>query len=124
MVAAPTATAPGCGKPNWPPWPPTPACTSPCAAYHPAPRNGTRSNTGMAVGPGTDPGDGRGSDAADLPCCVLPHLMNWRGRPLTSHDVIVASIAATTTRTGLGAHADLDTTPYPTGGKTPAPQLP
>src|SRR4051812_15808572 len=27
MVAAPTATAPGCGKPSWPPWPPTPACT-------------------------------------------------------------------------------------------------
>ncbi len=26
--------------------------------------------------------------------------MNWRGRPLTSHDVIVNSIAATTTRTG------------------------
>ena len=27
--------------------------------------------------------------------------MNWRGRPLTSHEVIVNSIAATTTRTGL-----------------------
>jgi len=41
--------------------------------------------------------------------------MNWRGRPLTSHDVIVQSIAATTTRTGLTVHAQLDTDTYPTG---------
>jgi hypothetical protein len=41
--------------------------------------------------------------------------MNWRGRPLTSHEVIVASIAATTTRTGLSVHAELDTSAYPTG---------
>jgi transposase len=41
--------------------------------------------------------------------------MNWRGRPLTSHEVIVNSIAATTTRTGLTVHAELDTTTYPTG---------
>jgi hypothetical protein len=41
--------------------------------------------------------------------------MNWRGRPLTSHEVIVASIAATTTRTGLSVHAELDTGAYPTG---------
>jgi hypothetical protein len=33
---------------------------------------------------------------------------NWRGRPLTSHEVIVNSIAATTTRTGLRVHAQLD----------------
>jgi hypothetical protein len=33
---------------------------------------------------------------------------NWRGRPLTSHEVIVNSIAATTTRTGLSVHAELD----------------
>ncbi|MFJ2630327.1 ISAzo13 family transposase, partial [Streptomyces sp. NPDC087532] len=43
--------------------------------------------------------------------------MNWRGRPLTSHDVIVNSIAATTTRTGLAVRAELDTSPYPTGVK-------
>ena len=42
--------------------------------------------------------------------------MNWRGRPL-SHDVIVQSIAATTTRTGLSVHAELDTSSYPTGVK-------
>ncbi|MCB5170482.1 ISAzo13 family transposase, partial [Streptomyces bambusae] len=41
--------------------------------------------------------------------------MNWRGRPLTSHEVIVQSIAATTTRTGLRVHAELDTRAYPTG---------
>jgi len=41
--------------------------------------------------------------------------MNWRGRPLTSHDVIVQSIAATTTHTGLRVHAALDTSTYDTG---------
>jgi transposase len=41
--------------------------------------------------------------------------MNWRGRPLTSHEVIVQSIAATTSRTGLSVHAELDTGAYPTG---------
>ncbi len=41
--------------------------------------------------------------------------MNWRGRPLTSHEVIVQSIAATTTRTGLRVHAQLDTNSYDTG---------
>jgi len=45
--------------------------------------------------------------------------MNWRGRPLTSHDVTVESIAATTTRTGLAVHAELDTNTYPTGIKIP-----
>ena len=30
--------------------------------------------------------------------------MNWRGRPLTSHEVIVETIAATTTNTGLTVH--------------------
>jgi hypothetical protein len=41
--------------------------------------------------------------------------MNWRGRPLTSHEVVVNTIAATTTRTGLTVHAELDTDTYPTG---------
>src|SRR5271166_5749404 len=34
--------------------------------------------------------------------------MNWRGRPLASHDVIVSAIAATTTRAGLTVRAGLD----------------
>lgn len=41
--------------------------------------------------------------------------LNWRGRPLTSHQVIVESITATTTRTGLSVHAEMDTGTYPTG---------
>ncbi len=49
--------------------------------------------------------------------------MNWRGRPLTSHDVIVQSIAATTTATGLAVHAELDTDTYPVGVKIPDAQM-
>jgi hypothetical protein len=45
--------------------------------------------------------------------------MNWRGRPLTSHEVIVNTIAATTTRTGLTVGAELDEAIYPTGVKIP-----
>ncbi len=43
--------------------------------------------------------------------------MNWRGKPLISHEVIVNLIAATTTRTGLTVQAALDTDPYPNGIK-------
>jgi hypothetical protein len=49
--------------------------------------------------------------------------MNWRGRPLTSHDVIVETIAATTTASGLKVHAELDTTIYPTGVVVPDKQM-
>ena len=49
--------------------------------------------------------------------------MNWRGRPLTSHEVIVNTIAATRTRTGLQVHAELDTASYPTGIKIPDQQM-
>jgi len=41
--------------------------------------------------------------------------MNWRGRPLFSHEVVVNLIAATTTRTGLKIEAGLDTNAYPKG---------
>ncbi|WP_442874930.1 ISAzo13 family transposase [Actinoplanes sp. NBC_00393] len=41
--------------------------------------------------------------------------MNWRARPLTSHETIVHTIAATTTSSGLRVHAELDTGHYPTG---------
>jgi hypothetical protein len=41
--------------------------------------------------------------------------MNWRGRPLSSHEVVVETIAATTTRTGLKVNAVLDDNTYPTG---------
>lgn len=40
--------------------------------------------------------------------------LNWRGRPLISHEVIVALIAAATTQTGLRVEAALDRGTYPT----------
>jgi transposase len=43
--------------------------------------------------------------------------MNWRGQPLTSYEVIVDLIGATTTRTGLSVHAELDRGSYPKGVK-------
>jgi hypothetical protein len=43
--------------------------------------------------------------------------MNWRGRPLISHQVIVDLIAATTTITGLTVQCVLDTAEYPIGVK-------
>jgi hypothetical protein len=49
--------------------------------------------------------------------------MNWRGRPLTSHEVVVSTIAATTTRTGLRVHAELDPGSYATGAKISDAQL-
>ena len=49
--------------------------------------------------------------------------MNWRGRPLTSHQVIVNTIAATTTRTGLKVHAELDPGTCQTGIKISKAQM-
>ena len=49
--------------------------------------------------------------------------MNWRGRPLTSHQVVVATIASTRTRTGLRVHAELDTGAYPLGIAVTSQQL-
>ena len=49
--------------------------------------------------------------------------MNWRGRPLTSHDVIVSTIAATTTRAGLTVRASLDPGSYPEGVKVSDDQM-
>jgi transposase len=48
---------------------------------------------------------------------------NWRGRPLVSHEVIVALIANTTTRAGLKIRAELDTSQYPTGTKVSDQEL-
>jgi len=49
--------------------------------------------------------------------------VNWRGRPLASHQVIVNTIAAATTAAGLRVHAELDTGTYPTGVKVSAAQF-
>jgi hypothetical protein len=49
--------------------------------------------------------------------------MNWRGRPLSSHEVVVNAIAATTTRTGLKVRAELDDGEYPTGAEVSDAQM-
>jgi hypothetical protein len=41
--------------------------------------------------------------------------LNWRGKPLTSHAVLIELIAHTTTTSGLRVQAELDTGRYPTG---------
>jgi transposase len=43
--------------------------------------------------------------------------LNWRGRPLTTHQAIVELISNTTTATGLTVHCVLDTETYPIGIK-------
>lgn len=49
--------------------------------------------------------------------------MNWRGRPLVSHEVVVELIAATTTEEGLRVESELDEGEYPTGVKVTDEQL-
>jgi transposase len=49
--------------------------------------------------------------------------LNWRGRPLSNHEVIVNSIAATTTRTGLTVAAELDTDTDDTGVRVSDQQM-
>ena len=49
--------------------------------------------------------------------------LGWRGRPLTSHDVVVNTIGAVTTATGLTVTAVLDTSTYPTGTKISDAQM-
>ena len=67
-----------------------------------------------------------------MPGCISPQIehrlfshisMNWCSRPLTSHEVIVETIAATTTNTGLTGRAELDQATYPTGVKIPDAQM-
>ena len=48
---------------------------------------------------------------------------NWRGRPLRSFQAIVNLIAATTTRTGLKVHAELNTQAYQSGIKVSDDEL-
>lgn len=55
---------------------------------------------------------------------LLSHIsINWRGRPLESHHVVVQLIAATTTRTGLKVHVELDQDTYPKGIKISDDQM-
>jgi transposase len=48
---------------------------------------------------------------------------NWRGQPLTSLQVIVSLIAATTTRKGLKVHAEIDDRTYPAGIRVPDAEM-
>ena len=43
--------------------------------------------------------------------------MNWRGRPLISHEVIINLIASTRTKSGLKVECELDVNKYPKGQK-------
>jgi len=49
--------------------------------------------------------------------------MNWRGRPLTSHEVVVNLIGATTNSKGLKVRAHRDTDTYPLGIKISKAEL-
>lgn len=44
---------------------------------------------------------------------------NWRGKPLTSHEVVVNLIGSTTTKSGLSVGCGLDENHYPKGIKIP-----
>ena len=59
-------------------------------------------------------------DRAPLWCLIAK---NCRGRPLVSHEVIINSIAATTSDTGLEVYAELDTREYPKGIEAPDAEL-
>lgn len=48
---------------------------------------------------------------------------NWRGRPLSSHEVIIHLIGATTSAGGLKVRAELDSGIYPTGIKVSDEEL-
>jgi hypothetical protein len=45
--------------------------------------------------------------------------MSWRGRPLESHQVVIETINAVTTKTGLKVHAMLDTNTSPRASRSP-----
>jgi len=49
--------------------------------------------------------------------------MNWRGKPLINHEVIVNLISSTKTRTGLKVKCAIDTNKYPTGIKVTDDEL-
>jgi Rhodopirellula transposase DDE domain len=48
---------------------------------------------------------------------------NWRGRPLQSHEVVIETLRATTTSTGLTVNAVLDTSTYDRGIKITDKQI-
>lgn len=62
------------------------------------------------------PGTARNEKWNKIEHRLFSHItLNWRGRPLTSHHVVIETIASTTTRTGLRVEAYLDDGDYPVG---------
>ena len=49
--------------------------------------------------------------------------LNWRGKPLISHEVVVNLIAGTRSAQGLTIRAELDTSSYPKGRKVSDEEL-
>lgn len=49
--------------------------------------------------------------------------MNWRGKPLISHEVIINLIAVTRTKSGLTVKCEIDTNKYPKGIKVPDKEM-
>ena len=98
------------------------AATCLCQRYPDARQTRTATKTGLQITvchlpPGT-------SKWNKIEHRLFSHIsMNWRGRPLTSHEVIVNTIAAATTKTGLRVHAELDENHYPAGIKIPDKQM-
>ncbi len=66
-------------------------------------------------GLGRPPGVSLGTASTTSTARMSPSGLKRRGRPLTSHHVIVDLIAKTSTVTGLVVQCVLDTGPYPTG---------
>src|SRR5208283_4847877 len=101
MGAAAMVRGCGCGKLNFRNWPRNWASPSKFATYPRRLANGTRSSTG---------------------CSPLLG-MNWSGKPLVSHEVIVNLIKATKTAQGLRVEAEIDHTIYPAGQKVSDEQM-
>ena len=98
---APTAPGCGCGRWSWP---------------------GSRSELGLEISVSHfPPGTSKWNRIEHRLFAQIS--MNWRGRPLTSHEVIVETIAATTTKTGLTVQAALDTGTYEKGIKISDKQM-
>ena len=96
IPAGPTARGCGCGRPSWPRSPQKPAWTSRCCTCHREPANGTNRHSLFSA-----------------------TTTQLAGSLLVSHEVIIETISAVTTRTGLKVTAVLDTGLYPRGIRIP-----